>query len=384
MSRSFFGHYLLQPAEIVERILSTLPCETLTRIALERPSSIKKLLPNLADGWLLDDYVAGPENEQLRYLFDDDRLRTLADVSPVVLYGEKSLGKTALIVTLAVRWSRLTEHRPLVITSGAAFCKDYADAVEADDVESFRKRHRQCKMLVMDDLEAFQGKSAAQDELAKVIDVLADSGCPLLISNASLPAATKHLKPNLTSRLSAGYSLQLFRPGKLTREALLEALIHKIDPLVPIGPLIAIANELSVSSLSPVDLSLLVKIAHQNRASDGKINVSIVAALMRQQLEGTAPDLASITKLVCRRLQVRLSDIRGTSRESNIMRARSVSIYLARKLTTLSLLQIGEYFAGRDHSTVLHSVRKVTSQLETDSDLANLCRTVEAELLGRS
>jgi chromosomal replication initiator protein len=83
-------------------------------------------------------------------------------------------------------------------------------------------------------------------------------------------------------------------------------------------------------------------------------------------------------------MHVKLLDVRGSSREANIVRARSLSIYLARKLTTLSLLQIGEYFSGRDHSTVLHSIHKITLLLESDDHLANLCRDVQSELLSNS
>ncbi len=364
----------------IERTLSTLPCETLTKIALERPSSVHKLLPNLADGWLLDTYFVGPENELLRYLFDDERVKTLGAIAPVILYGEKSLGKTALTVTLAVRWSRITDERPLVITTGQTFCQDFANAVEIDDIEAFRKRHRECKMLVVDDLEAFNGKIAAQEEFAATIDALVEAGRPLLVTNCQLPSSSKSIKPNLASRLSAGFSLLLNRPSKATRNALIEALVAKFDPHLSVEHLIAVAGDLDSAALSPVEIRDLVKVAQQNRSSKGELDPSIVAALMRQQISGVAPDIGAITKSVCRRMQVKLTDVRGSSREAPIMRARSLAIYLSRKLTTLSLLQIGEYFSGRDHSTILHSIRKIKALVDIDSELANLCRDVEAEL----
>lgn len=363
-------------------MLSTLPCEAVTKIALERPSSVHKLLPNLADGWLLDSYFVGTENQQLRFLFDADQIKALDSLSPVVLYGEKSLGKTALIVTLAVQWSKLTEQRPLVITTGQTFCRDFAEAIEADDVEAFRKKHRTCKMLVLDDLEPLDQKPAAQEELAATLDALHQAGRPVLIANQVLPAAAKYLKSNLAGRLSAGYSMQLSRPSKETRDALIEAIVAKIDPQLSVDQISSIAGSLSNTALSPDEIRDLVKVAHQNRVAKGELDPSIVAALMRQQIVGEAPEISTIVKIVCRRLHVKLADVRGTSREASIMRARSVSIYLARKLTKLSLLQIGEYFSGRDHSTVLHSIHKIEGLINNDSELANLCREVEAELLG--
>lgn len=356
----------------------------LSCIALERPTSVRKLLPNVSEAWLIDNYWVGPENEGLRFLFDEDRLANLSVLSPIVLYGEQALGKTALAITLAVRWSRVTEQRPLVITTGEGFCSEYAAAVEIDDIDAFRQKYRRCKMLVIDGLDALASKFAAQDELASTLDALHEAGRPSLLTNSVLPAALKGIKASLASRLCAGYSLQLLRPGKAARKLLIESLVAKLDPLLPLEQLLSIVDNLPNADMSPLEIRDLVKVAQQNRNASGELNSIVVTSLMKQQLLGLAPNIANIAKTVCRRMHVKLLDVRGSSREANIVRARSVSIYLARKLTTLSLLQIGEYFSGRDHSTVLHSFHKISSLLESDGQLANLCREVEAELLNCS
>jgi chromosomal replication initiator protein len=333
---------------------------------------------------MVDNYWVGPENEGLRFLFDQYRLNELFNISPIVLYGEQALGKTALAITLAVRWSRVTEQRPLAITTGEGFCSEYAAAVEIDDIDTFRQKYRHCKMLVIDDLDSLAGKYAAQDELAATLDALQESNRPSLITNNVLPAALKGIKANLASRLCSGFSLQLNRPGKVARQALIESLVAKLDPLLPLKQLQSIADEVCFSDMSPLEIRDLVKVAQQNRSATGGLDSAVVSLLMKQQLLGLAPTVANIAKVVCRRMHVKLLDVRSSSREANIVRARSVSIYLARKLTTLSLLQIGEYFSGRDHSTILHSIHKISSLLESDGQLANLCRDVEAELLSNS
>lgn len=364
--------------------LSVTNCESLTLIALERPSSLQKLLPKLASDWLMDHYVVGPENAQLKFLFDDSKIVNLAELSPVVLYGDSSVGKTALMISLAVKWSRTTEQRPLVISSGENFAKEFADAVEIDDIASFRRKYRTCRMLAIDALEQLLTKSAAQEELAATMDTLVAAGVPILVTANQLPAVAKNVCSQLASRLSGGFSMRISRPSASTRNALIEALASAVEPSIASETLIQLVNHLPNPNLLPFEIRDLITIAQQNLASKGKLDPAIVSTLLRQHVSTTAPDLSTITKAVCRKLGVRLISVRGASREASIMRARALSIYLGRKLTSLSLMQIGEYFSGRDHSTILHSIRKVESLLDSDSSLANLCREIEAELTGDS
>ena len=368
-----------------------IPTDSVFSIALERPASVRRHLPTLSDGWLVERYFVGPENEKLRYLFDDKTVQNLGTVSPVVICGEKSLGKTALAITLAVRWSRLIQLRPICFTTGDAFVADYAAAVEIDDIDSFRARHRECKMLVIDDLEPLLRKSAAQEELSNTLDFLGSLERPIIVTMTQLPATAKGFKPTLASRLSVGFSIPLNRPSKHTRNALIDSLISKIDKTLPSQQLHSIAENLSgnavtnptgtSTALGPTEIRDLVTMAHQNKLATGRLDSNIVTQLMRQHLKGDQPNLLQIAKTVARRMRVKLLDMRGSSREANIVRARGLAIYLARKLTPLSLQLIGEFFDGRDHSTVLHAWRKTMALLESDTELANLCREVESDLL---
>jgi chromosomal replication initiator protein len=362
--------------------LSAIATPPISSITLERPLTVRKYLPSLSEDWILDTYWFGAENQLLQFLFDPERLPSLNSISPVLLYGEKQLGKTALAITLALRWSKTTKLRPIVISNGESFCREFAAAIEIDDVESFRSKYRQCKMLLIDDLDSIAEKTAAQDELSATVDALMDGGVPIILTSTVLPSALKGIKSSLTSRLVAGFSMHLQRPGQATRDSLVQAFVARLDPKLDPGRLLLLLNQLPASNLSTLQIRDFVLLASQNKTASGELDARIIAALMRQHQQGRTPDITAITKLICRRLQVKLLDVRGTSREANIMRARSLAIYLTRKLTTLSLLQIGEYFAGRDHSTILHSIRKVAAQLATDSELANLCREVEAELIG--
>lgn len=353
-----------------------------TRLALERPASIRRLLPQLSDGWTLPDYLVGSENEGLRYLFDDQSIENLPALSPVVLYGDKHLGKTPLAITLAVRWSRMSKLRPLCFTTGGAFVSDFAAAIEIDDIDSFRHRHRECKMLVIDDLDPVASRSGAQDELSATLDHHALNVRPVILTASRLPASLNGIKTSLASRLSAGFSLRLAKPAPETRDELVCSLVRSIDKQLPEQALVELAAQLALSApLSAFELRDIVTIAHQNKSSSAELDLSVVSLLARQLLAGEAPSIALIAKTVAKKMRVKLLDLRGSSRQAHLVRARGLAILLSRRLTSASLQQIGEFFGGRDHSTVLHACRKAERLLHTDSELANFARDVQAELL---
>ena len=183
------------------------------RIPLERPASIKRLLPSFDDaGWIVSDFIVGEENANLRYLFDEATLRDLTNISPIVFFGEQATGKTALAITLAVRWARQSNLRPLTLTDGATYARDYAEAIEIDDIDSFRKRYRGCKLFALDDLDALATKSSVQTELSRNLDVLAEQQTPVILTSSKLPSLVGGLQAALVSRLAGGFSVAVEKP----------------------------------------------------------------------------------------------------------------------------------------------------------------------------
>lgn len=355
--------------------------ESLTSILLEQPPSVRRqnsALPDVA--WIIPQYVVGPENEQLRYLFADEQLTQLANLSPIVFYGDAGTGKTALAVTLAVRWSRFTEQRPLTFTTGQSFAFDFVEAVQADDVEHFRRRHRLCKLLVLDDLEPLSTKSACQDELVNTLDVMLESDRPVIITLKRLPSSIRGIRPSLASRLSAGFSIELQHPGSLARSAIVRELIKLTDPGLPADDIRDFVESLH-SRIKVRQLRDLISLASQQRKLTGKVDFNQLRFYRRQQQLDTAPKLISIAKSVARRFQIRLADMRGPTRQANVVRARGLAILLARKLTSLSLQDIGKYFGDRDHSTVIHACRKIELLVDQDADLALALSELQQDLL---
>lgn len=360
--------------------MKSLTQSEVSRITLEQPASIRRQLPSLDEqGWVVPDYHLGPENAPAGLLFAEPRLAELWEQSPIVFYGEKGVGKTALAITLAVNWSRASNRRPLCFATGKSFASEYASAVEIDDLESFRKRFRQCKLLVIDDIDILGEKPAAQQELALTLDHLSETQAPVILSAHKLPSSIASIQPFLSSRLAGGLSICLQKPSNSTQAAILQRLSETVGTELELSPLIAFCNTLAVPP-SAGDLKTIFTIALQN-CHDGDFDLDVVSQLSRQILAGDTLTVSGIAKSVAKKMRVKLSDMRGSTRQANIVRARGLAILLVRRLTPYSLQQIGEFFGGRDHSTILHAYRKTEALVQSDAELSKVLVDVRTELL---
>lgn len=357
--------------------------DSIKSIPLEQPASVRRLKNSTDErGWILPSFCVGSENSTLDYLFAESQIAALGNLSPILFFGNKGVGKSCLAVTLAVQWSRLFSARPLHFTTGEGFCRDYEAAIEIDDIERFRNRHRRCKLLVIDDLEFVFSKVAAQEELMATLDELVAEQRPVIVCLSRLPTSESGVLPALASRLVAGFSVELHPPSLPTTDEILRQLVKRVDPELPLAEMIKFARQ-QASPLNVIDLDAFVNLASQHRKINGFVDKNVLAAIADQVSSGTVPTVASIAKAVGKRLGIKLNELRGSTRQSKVVRARSLAILLSRRMTTLSLQHIGEYFGGRDHSTVLHSCRKIDKLLESDSELAAAKNDVEIELQSR-
>ena len=137
------------------------------------------------------------------------------------------------------------------------------------------------------------------------------------------------------------------------------------------------------ANLNVADVQALVLLASQHRKISGQIDVGVLKNIAEQIVSGCVPSVPLIAKAVAKRLGIKLNDLRSSTRLAKVVRARALAILLARKFTTLSLHDIGQYFGGRDHSTVLHSCRKTEKLLDTDAELAAAKLDVEIDIQSR-
>jgi chromosomal replication initiator protein len=330
----------------------------------------------------LDVFVYGEENTAVADLFAVAQIRNLAKWSPVFLYGPHQSGKTSLAASLAARYARALNVKTVVHCDGGDFARSLVAAIESDDMDRFRKRHRQCGLLIVDGLQGMQSKSAAQEELVAVLDERRRADLPTILTSPTLANSIRGLKSSLVSRCLGGLSVEVAFPGNLARSRVLTLLAKKLNIEFQSRDMEEMAKRFKEPISVPELQGLLLKWWHhhsQERKADSD-DEQTLDRLIDDRHQSKIPDVADIAKRVAKECNLKQAELRGSTRRSRVVRARSLAMYLARELTPLSFQQIGEYFGRRDHTTVMHACRKLATDIGVDRELQRIAEEVKRQL----
>jgi chromosomal replication initiator protein len=328
---------------------------------------------------LLEQFVVGPENRLvevavLSLLNDED------DYSPIVFFGPSGTGKSHLALGLTTAWkARFPKRRAAYLPAGD-FVRELVEAVQTKTVEDFGARYRRLSLLVLDDLEHMARKPGAQRELTFTLDALEVAGSHVVITANRFPGDVTGLMAGLRSRLAQGLSVALARPGREARLAILRRFAQSRDIRFAEG-----AAEMLAAGLRktvPELLGAISQLAFSAGSRPGLIEPKHVREYLAQCNGSQHPCLSEIASLTARCFSLPLRDLRSPSRRRPAPTARALAMYLARNLTDHTLEQIGRYFGGRDHTTVLYSCRKTEERLHSEPEIRDAALAIQQQLEG--
>ncbi len=331
-----------------------------------------------------DSFVVGKPNELAHAA-----ARRVAEGGPVTfnplfLYGGVGLGKTHLMHAIAWELQKKSPELRVVYLSAEQFMYRFVQALRDRQMMDFKQLFRSVDVLMVDDVQFIAGKDGTQEEFFHTFNALVDQNKQIIISADRAPVEIKDLEERIKSRLQSGlvvdlhptdYELRLgilqqkveqYRsqyPGLVIADGVLEFLAHRISTNVRVleGALMRL---FAFGSLVGREITMeLVQdcLADILRASDRKVTVE------------------EIQRRVSEHYNIRLSDLIGPRRVRTLARPRQIAMYLAKQLTTRSLPEIGRRFGGRDHTTVMHGVRRIEELKAQDSQIAE-----DIEMLRRS
>lgn len=286
-------------------------------------------------------------------------------LSPVVFYGVPGTGKSHLVHGLVEAWRSLRPNDSVVLVTASEFAQQYADAVDKRVVSGWRIRFRSADLFVLEDLVLLSTKPAAQAELLHTLDALADRESLVIVTSRLAPHEMPNLLTALQSRLSAGLCVPLALPETDARRRILSKLCQVRQLSLSESSLRLLARSLALSA--PELSGVLANLEHAALAAGRELDDPFVRAYVTQRAAARQPPLRTIATHTARHFVLRVADLRSGSRRRGVVQARDVAMYLARQLTNKSLKQIGDYFGGRDHTTVLHGCRKTETLLRSDS-----------------
>jgi chromosomal replication initiator protein len=323
-----------------------------------------------------DSFVVGKPNELAHAA-----ARRVAEAGPVTfnplfLYGGVGLGKTHLIHAIAHELQARQSDLRVLYLSAEQFMYKFVQALRDKSIMDFKSLFRSVDVLMVDDVQFIAGKDSTQEEFFHTFNALVDQNKQIVISADRAPSEIKDLEERIKSRMQCGLVVDLhptdyeLRLGVLQTKA--EAYRAANGPIaIAPGVLEFIAHRINsnIRVLEGALTRLFALASLVGRAIDMDLVNDCLSDLLRASDRKVTID--EIQRRVAEHYNVRLADMTGPKRLRTIARPRQVAMYLAKTLTMRSLPEIGRKFGGRDHTTIMHGVRKIEELMATDSQLAD-------------
>lgn len=341
-------------------LLSTLPAQAQT----------EPFNGNLDTHYTFDNFVEGRSN-QLGRAAAWQAAQKPGDRShnPLLLYGGTGLGKTHLMFAAGNELRRQNPAARVLYLRSEQFFSAMTKALIEKSMDQFKRRFQQVDALLIDDIQFFAGKDRTQEEFFHTFNALFDSRQQIILTCDRYPREVEGLEPRLKSRLAWGLSVAIEPPDFETRAAIVLAKARDRGADIPdeVAFLLAKKMRSNVRDLEGALNTLTARANFTGRSITPDFALETLRDLLRAQQQ--AISIPNIQKTVADYYGLQIKDLLSKRRTRSLARPRQMAMALAKELTEHSLPEIGDAFAGRDHTTVLHACRQIRNLMETDGKL---------------
>jgi len=300
--------------------------------------------------------------------------------NPLFIHGGVGLGKTHLLQAVSQKVLEKNPDARILYLSCDSFINQFILAVETGEMHQFRNRYRHVDLLVIDDIHFLAGHDRTQEEFFHTFNTLYQQHKQIILSADCPPSEIPELEERLISRFNWGLVARIEKPCYETRIAILQKKARMRGLSLPEDVICYIAAKVENNTRELE--GAITKVQGMAMLQEGRIDLELAKAALG---DTATPDQRRITiqqifDAVTKYYNVRLSDLQSKKRHKSIAFPRQVCMFLARRHTRYSLEEIGGYFGGRDHTTVLHAVRTIDNDVKTDKDVAEQLTFLEGQL----
>jgi len=300
---------------------------------------------------------------------------------PLVLYGDPLCGKSMVAHGLANAWKQHLPEKATYVLTAADLARSLKRTELVDDKDRFTHQLKHAELLVIDDVQQLADKDTVQAWLTNLLDFRHRHSKPVIVT-CSLPISKSRLCGRLTGRLSNGLSIPIALPFAATRKDVILKSVKVFNLNLPDDDVDRLVEATSGKSVSGIQSVVASVATNTNQTSENDVT--------KPSLDDSVPDLdlddliQKIIRSTGRRFGVKVADIRGPSRRKNTVLARATAMFILREVTPLSLVEVGQLFRNRDHSTVLHAcdkIRKLVTQDESIRDaISSICKSLNIQM----
>ncbi len=345
------------------------------------PAAVKRRNSTLNPRYDFDNFVVGANNRLAHAAAQAVAEKPARAYNPLFLYGGVGLGKTHLLHAIG----NACHNRGLSVlyVSSEEFTNDMVNAIRTRTTQAFREKYRSADVLLIDDIQFIAGKEGTQEEFFHTFNTLHSQDKQIIVSSDRPPKSMVTLEERLRSRFEWGLIADIQSPDLETRQAILRYKAECLGRKVPDEILDTIARRVQ-SNIRELEGALNRIVAFADLSGS-----PLTPRLAEMALSDLLPQARSVTAervvdIVARSFNVTADHILGRDRSQNIALPRQVAMYLLREESNASLPQIGQAMGGRDHTTVMYAIEKITDMLERDDRLRRQVVQIRQQLYGQA
>lgn len=292
--------------------------------------------------------------------------------NPLFIYGGVGMGKTHLIHAIGHELRRRSPNLRIVYTSSERFMNQLITCIRTDRMPLFHQHYRSADVLLMDDVHILANRERTQEEFFHTFNELYDHQKQLVLSSDSAPKSTTGLVDRLRSRFEWGLMVDVQAPDLETKMAILDKKAEQEGIQLPQDVRVFIATK-TRSNVRELE-GALIKLLAYSSVTNEPVTIDMARQVLKHLHAGSdrRTTIDSVVRLVADKFSLQPGQLKQKTNAPNIAYPRQVAMYLVKELTNASLPEIGRYFSGKHHTTVLHSIQKIEQLRHRDSDLNRL------------
>lgn len=340
----------------------------------------KYITSQLNPAYTFENFVVGKTNEFAYAAAKKVAESRNVSFNPLFLYSGVGLGKTHLMHAIAWQIKNQDPSRNVVYISAEQFLFKFVKALRYKDAAAFKEQFRSVDVLMIDDVQFLSNKAQTQEEFFYTFDSLMEGGRQIILSADKSPNDLDGIETRLKSRLNSGLVADIMPTDFDLRIGILNKKAEQMGLDLPSGVAEFLAQKLS-SNIRELDGSLKRIAAHSQLLSSREITIDMTQEILKDMLRSMdkKTTIDEIQKKVAEYFSISVKEMQSSRRARNVARPRQIAMYLAKQLTSRSLPEIGRKF-DRDHTTVMHAVRKVEELIIEDTSLAESINALRKDL----
>lgn len=348
----------------------------------KKPSKEKTVFHQFLNSkYTFEKFVCGGGNQFAHAASQAVANNPASSYNPLFIYGGVGLGKTHLLMAIGNHIQNKNSSSRICYYTSEKFMNEMINCLRHKKMDDFRNKFRKADVLLIDDIQFMAGKQATQEEFFHTFNTLYESHKQIVLTSDKFPKDIPDLEERLRSRFEWGLIADIQPPDIETKTAILKkkAEFDFIDLPDDVAMFLASSSATNVRELE----GMLVRLGAYASLTSSKITLTMAREVLKDIIVEKTKEVSIefIQKVVADHFQLKVSDLKSDKRLKMVVLPRQIAIYLCRDLTKASLPEIGKKFGGKDHTTVIHSVKKIETILSQDPDMKATLQVIKSGLL---